>query len=420
MVAFVTVPALAEPAPSAEFPPVASPSATPSAAGAPAPPPSSAPPAPPAPPPPLAPAGAGPDAASWEAELVRAREDIVRGDYAGASRRLTLLFAWAPTPVDEARARELAYVSSALFARSGSPKLTLSEDRTRRTSDEISSLYAASVAYGLGSGAWLAFQTEPGSAAGAILPAFAFAGVSAGAVALIDSGTPFRYGVPQGIISGASLGLMEGLTWTLWNQARTHHRDEWSEKTMATVIWGVTTVGAGLGGLAASSAPTTPGRSSFVGSGGLWTGLVSGLAGAALASDGPQRDDTALLSAALGLNVGAGAAMLAASRVNPSVSRVRYLDLGGAVGMISASGLYLSADDDVRDERAFLGVTAAGSVAGLAVAWLLTSGMAPSLPPDDRASPEQHASDRPLVASLALAPEPFAGGAGLGVRGALW
>jgi hypothetical protein len=134
------------------------------------------------------------------------------------------------------------------------------------------------------------------------------------------------------------IGLEEGLVWTLWNQARTFRSDEWEGKTVANVIWLMSTAGAVAGGVVGTLQGTTPGRASFVGSTALWTGLVGGLVAGAISSEDDKQDDRALLASAIGLNVGALAGAFAAGPVSPSIARVRFLDLGGIGGGLVFGG----------------------------------------------------------------------------------
>lgn len=100
------------------------------------------------------------------------------------------------------------------------------------------------------------------------------------------------------------VGLSEGLVWTFWNQSRTDRQDEWSGKTVATLIWGSATAGAIVGGAIGSTSGTTPGRASFIGSAALWGGLVAGMGVAALHEENYAQDDAALLGAGIGMNAG--------------------------------------------------------------------------------------------------------------------
>ena len=312
---------------------------------------------------------------------------MLSGDFTAAAAAFENLGQTATHPFDRGLALELArlcqtwqqrglvFVRRQDIGESGISAKAVDE----RTSDEIVSLYTASVFYGLGTGGWIAAQTEPTTVGGTILPSLALAGAAAGGVALLDSGRPMHYGVPQSIVAGMELGLYEGMTWSFWNQAHVRYSEEWSGKTVASVIWGTTTAGALAGGLVGNARGTTPGRASFVGSAGLWASAVSGLTVAALSKEDNRQDDNALLAAALGLNAGAIGAMVAAGSVSPTTARVRYMDLGGIAGGLVLGGLYLSAAGSDPNGQRMAGMTAAGVTGGLVTGWILTRKMAPDL-----------------------------------------
>ncbi len=376
------------------------------------------PPAPPAapsaaatPPPPSAPAAAPADAAvpsapeaspaaaeesakappygPWDAAYAQARAAMAGGDFAHAASSFAQLEESARTPQERAVCAELADLAHR-WAQAG---LTLSLPRAsgaaeptgvrlnERTTDEISILYLNAVLYGLGTGAWLATVGQPNDAAGVVLPTLALAGAAAGAVALLDHSARLGYGVPASAVTGMYIGLEEGITWSLWNQAKAASFDEWQGSTVATVIWGSATVGAITGAVVGSRAGTTPGRASYVGSTALWGGVLTGFTLAAVTGDERgQRDDASLLGAALGTNAGALAGILSAGPVSPSAARVRFIDLGGIAGGLLGGGLYISAANSASSDSAvqgLFGVTALGMAGGLLTASLLTQSMAP-------------------------------------------
>lgn len=384
---------------------------------------SAAPPAPvtpvPAAAPPTAPAAVAPtspaaDRAMWDQAFAMAREDLLAGRCDRAQGVFERLAQTPPSAEDRARAVELAalcrqlrerdvhFVSGVAFEQS-----ELGARATdRRSTDEISVLYLNAVVYGIGSGLWVDAQTEPDTAAGAILPVLGLAGAAAGGVVLVDR-HPLRYGVPQSIVSGMYLGFEEGLVWTLWNQAKAHYYDEWSGGTLASVIWLSATAGLATGGIVGTVGGTTPGRASFVGSAGLWGGAVAGLGLGALTPDDDRLDDRALLAAGLGLNAAAIGGAFAAGPVSPSIARVRFLDLGGISGAMVFGGLYVAAKDTKADPRTLLGVTALGIASGLGVAWWATDGM-----------PKDLGATRAASASISrFSVLPVTGGAELGMAG---
>lgn len=336
------------------------------------------------------------------------------GQWEVAAEQLDALAAAAPDATAAARAVDDAILCRQWIARGLVlvPRKDLGESTVharqagQRTTDELAVLYTNAIFYGLGTGGWLAVQTKPNSAGGAIMPALGLAGASVLGVYALDSGTPLRYGAAQSMVTGLYLGLYEGIAWTVWSQSRYRYSDAWSAETVATVLWGSATLGVVAGGVLGARAKTTPGRASFVLSAGLWSGFVAGLLTSASTPDDDRKDDRTWLAVALGLNAGAVAGALTAGDVSPTVSRVRFLDLGGIAGLVLSGGLYLAAGAD--SSKAAAAVTGVGTAAGLGIAWLGTAGM-----PKDEPS-----SDAPSVAStLRLSAAPVRGGATLGFAG---
>jgi len=375
----------------------------------------------PATPAPAAPLSASDAVRAWDAAYQHARERLLAGDFAQAAQLFYQLVQSAPDPVRRWAAAELGALSAdldrrqlAFVSREELAETTLSAKAIdQRTTDEISILYLNAVFYGLGTGAWVAVQTDAESAPAVILPALAFSGLAVGGVALADSQDLFAYGVPQSIVSGGYIGLAEGIAWTFWNQARVRFFDEWDEKTIATLIWGATSLGAVAGGVVGSLVGTTPGRASYVGSTALWSGLVLGLSAVSLTENEATMDDNGLLVGALALNGGAVAGALTAGHVAPSIARVRFLDLGGIAGGLLLGGLYVAAADEKTEARPAAACVAAGAVGGLTAAWFLTVNMPRDIRPDERRA------TAPMPRTLRYGLAPLQAGLGLSMSGEL-
>jgi uncharacterized membrane protein YeaQ/YmgE (transglycosylase-associated protein family) len=113
-----------------------------------------------------------------------------------------------------------------------------------------------------------------------------------------------------------------------------------------------------------------------MGSAAMWSGLVAGTFAGAIT----KRSDTALLSSAIALNVGAVFGALAGAEVSPSIARVRFIDLGGLGGGLLLGGLYWAVQDRNASGQGLLTATSLGMTAGLAAGWLLTRDMETDLP----------------------------------------
>jgi hypothetical protein len=118
-------------------------------------------------------------AVAWRAQYDIATRDLLySGQFDAARIEFDRLAGTAPTPDDAAAARALSRLAADLLARDlvwvkraelGESEVSArSEDR--RTSTEMAQLYVAAAAYGIGTGLWLAVQTEPESVAAVTLP----------------------------------------------------------------------------------------------------------------------------------------------------------------------------------------------------------------------------------------------------------
>ncbi|MCG5053210.1 MAG: hypothetical protein KA712_09655 [Myxococcales bacterium] len=349
----------------------------------------------------------------WERAYDAARLLLRDGQFAVASYSFTSLAAAAPDVARKRLALEQSWLATYwwkhdLTLQTGradpNPRTRVRDDR--RTTDELAVLYTSSVIYGLGTGITLAVHTEPASAAAGILPTLGFAGAAALLVRQLDRGPGLRYGAAQAISSGLFVGFEEGLAWILWKQAKSAPFDDLEGKTVATILWGTSTLGAVAGGLVGQLHGTTPGRAALMGSGALWSGSVAGFATAAITDGG----DASLLAAAIALNAGALGGVLLGDRLNPSIARVRFIDLGGLCGGLFLGGLYLAFAGEGASASGGFGALALGVGGGLLGAALLTSDMEP----DERNRQLDTTSWVPTVA-----PVQDGHGAVLGMAGAL-
>jgi hypothetical protein len=246
-----------------------------------------------------------------------------------------------------------------------------------RTTDELSVLYTTAFTYGFGTSAWLALQVKPSNFAAAVLPFVAITGAAVGGVALVDSYSPFRLGVPQSISAGTLLGTLEGVWLAGYQNAVASRRDEqsWRSPTVATVLWAGATLGGVAGGLLGAVREPTPGQVSYTTSGGLWGGIAGALIAGAAESQTSYRAERAYAVGALGYNLALIAALATSPQLAPSVARVRLVDLGGLAGGLLGAGGYLLVADEGSSSRAAMGAAAGGALLGLGLSWWATSGM---------------------------------------------
>lgn len=363
-------------------------------------------------------------APTWQQQFDRARSLLLSGNFAAATTALASLVPLAPDSASQKLVVELLTISRTwqhggyVLKHRSELQTTTTKAEDRRTLDELAVLYGNAVLFGVGSGIVLDTYSEPSSAAGGIMPVLLLAAGSAGVVAALDHFTTLRYGVAQSITSGMYLGFEEAMVWTLWNQASTDWYKEWSDRTVATLMWSGAAVGAVAGGLLGNAYGTTPGRASFIHSAGLWSAAVAGTLAAAINGDDNKADDYALLSAAITLNAGVVAGALWAADANPSIARVRFIDLGGFCGGLLLGGLYFSLQDK---ETGFAGEMAAlslGMAAGVGLGMYFTRNMDPDEP---RRGQDSRLGIIGMVESISPTIGPAPGGNGMlvGVGGAI-
>lgn len=364
---------------------------------------------------------AQPDA--WALRYDRARSDMIEGRVRESEAEFRALAAQARTPGERTLALEMARLSAAYVAREDQTKRAPKNVHPRdaiRTTDELTLFYTSAFLYGAGTGAWFLLQTRPDTAATATLPFAALTAAPVIAIATIDGYKQLPRGLPHAMSAGLYLGLGQGIWVVGYQQARSARIEDidndsgvrWAPETTASVLWTGATIGAGIGAVVGGYLPTTPGRVSFVASTTMWSGALTGLGFGAVLPDDEYRRERAFLAGGAGYNLGLAGGILAAPIVSPSVARVRLVDLLGIAGGLASAGLYLSLSDN-PGPRSTEGFAVIGAGGGLALGWLVTSGM----PKDTTTTtPPGSASATPTFQPTLGA---VRGGATLGIGGTL-
>ena len=365
----------------------------------------------------VAPVPSGPlDPAEWQARYDAAGRKMMGRDYLGAIQDYSALAATAPS--DNARSLALEQLrvatefahrqqgGAAATATAPAPAVTgptsaldippnelppMPPKRVRdpytRTNDEMAFLYVATPLYGFTTGFWLDALitgsdgwTSKANGTGAFFSGLGATGLAALTVAMLDGGKKFKYGGAQSITTGLTIGFGEGLAMALWAGNRTESSFSTYRK-FTSYVWGLSTAGIVAGSIVAATLPTTPGRSSWVGSTALAGGLfVGGLAGAFTPNTTPNNDDSVRsfgLTAAIAGLAGVGAGILTAPLLSPSISRVRFIDLSWVSGAVLALGFCETYGNSGRgcSERTAFGVMGAGAGVGFLVGALATMGL---------------------------------------------
>jgi hypothetical protein len=345
---------------------------------------------------------------TWNERYARARARFLGEEYAAAAHMLGELAETAATQSQRELATELASIARAkLAANATQPAL--------RTTDELTTLYATAILYGLGTSAWLALQAEPNNIAGALIPFATLTPAAAGVIALADGWRPLRHGIPHAIAAGMYLGFGEGL-WLAGFQrayASAHQGVEhWGAQRLSTALWLCATGGSLAGGLIGAINRPTPGRVSFTASSAIWSGALGAFVAHALSADADERGQLTYIVGGLAYNAGLLGGIVFGPVFAPSVARVRYVDLGGLFGALLVGGTYALLVG-AADSRVGMGLAAVGGALGLGVTAWATRDMLP-----DRS----HDRLQPLIggrASLRPTLVPAPGGFVAGLSGEL-
>jgi hypothetical protein len=343
---------------------------------------------------------------TWRERYRHAKTTLANGHPSAAAQEFAALADDAPTPADATLARELL-----TLARDTARRIEPGAGAHVRTSDELTVLYTSAFVYGLGTSTWVVLLTQPRNFALALVPFAAFTTSAVGGVAVIDDYRPFRRGVPHSIAAGLFLGSGEAvLAVGLQHAGASRHNpaSRWGTSDVATAVWAGATAGGVVGGAIGYWREPTPGRVSFTTSVGIWSGLITGFAGAALDARDRARAETGFAAGTVGYNLGIVGGVMVAPLLAPSVARVRFGDLGTVAGGLLAGGTYAIATQEHATVRGGLGFAALGAASGFGLTWWLTRGMPGDPPKDTGFAGSMHAF---------VAPGP--GGFTLGLRGAL-
>jgi hypothetical protein len=346
--------------------------------------------------------------AAWRVRYERARAALIDERFAEAQAELDALAHSAPTEPDRRVAIELREVARVKAERHGQD--SQNGQPAIRDSDEMSVLYTTAVLYGLGTGGWLTLQLQPQTFGTAIIP-FAVATTAAvGGLSIADRYRPLRHGIPHAIAAGLYLGFGEGMWLVAYQHAySTQHAgtSSWHAERVSSALWIGASAGAVVGGLIGALRRPTPGRVSFTASAGIWLGVLSAFAADALNPESKGRAQTTYLVGDIGYNAGLLTGILFGPEFAPSVTRVRFMDLGGLGGALLGAGSYALVANE-RGSQGSMGAAAIGGALGLALTFWATSGMQPDRSHDKL--PSALGSRSPSSSALRAALMPARGG----------
>ena len=294
---------------------------------------------------------------------------------------------------------------------------------------ELASLYVTSAIWGVGTGVWIDMEAGVDNVGvGFIAPVVL--GVAAPAAVAIVDGAAFRDGMPEGLPSAVSAGLVigaaEGLGIASYQSVTASDADAWGIRGLSRSVFLGSTVGGIGGGLLGYFLEPAPETNVFVGSATVWGATIGSFLGggaSAAGADWSQTNDSLALGGLVGLNLAVVGAATTSVFWTPSYNQIAWMWGGMAIGAVATTPIYfyyaLADDEDTRRGLIFQGV---GGTIGLVLGGILgksrpTGPAAGMAAVDDNTTSE--VDDRP-IRLYGGGLMPVDKGIGLQLQGALW
>lgn len=296
---------------------------------------------------------------------------LARGDRQGAIARLQQLVDAAPQHPLAARARALLQQLGPASSGSASsvpagvrPVADATADGEPRTGAARAELTLFQTVHGGILGAEVCVMADCENARPWVLSLMLGAGLGFGvSFGLSDGGV--RPGLARALSDGTVFGAANGV----WLVLLAEDGDAPASTIAAYLALGQL-AGLGIGGLLYDQLMPTTGQVSLAASGGLWLPVASAELAGALGGEFDAQGWGALMLVATNGGLAAGAWL--ASEVPTTASRAVLIDGGGVLGTLSGLGLGVLLQDDEPDSEATLAAGFAGTVGGLALAYVLT------------------------------------------------
>lgn len=248
-------------------------------------------------------------------------------------------------------------------------------DPSRRGTGEIVELYITAGLFGVGSGIYLTNAASGGTAEATAYSLTALGGgaVMAASVLLLDLTDSIETGMAPAISMGIRAGLAYGLTTSYMLSEVGVSPDPLA---VSSLIWGGAAIGLVTGAAVGFGANPSVRQVRFIESTELW-GLGLGI-GLAMLTDFQDAAGSVIMFGGLSAGLIAGLSVVGAN-AELSTRHSLYLDLGflagGGVGVAIAGAVAVYGDLGGDETIAVGGALLAGSVAGWALLFGLTSGM---------------------------------------------
>lgn len=281
---------------------------------------------------------------------------------------------------------------------------------------EISTLYVASAAYGVGAGIWLDAElgiSDPGLAF--IAPAVLGVGGPVGVYFLDQPRMP--RGVPGAISLGITLGAMQGTNVWLYQFTKASSADAWGGLGFARSAFIGSTLGGAAGAALGFIEEPSPKLSLFVGSGGLWGSAIGSMFGygASKGDSYGDRNDALTLGNLIGFNAGMIATGALSAAWLPGYKQLTYMWAGAGVGFAATLPIYLLYAGSDNPARRGLIAQGIGTTLGIAAGGIFTF-----YDRDWDVAETQDPSKRRYASLEGVAPMAVPGGLGLQMTGLLF
>ncbi len=290
---------------------------------------------------------------------------------------------------------------------------------------EMGYLYAASAAWGVGTGIWIDALANVGDPGLMAIAPVVFGLAAPATVFVLDRTTNIPRGLPSSIATGMLLGAGEGFGIAGYNHVKAYDDNTWGFKGLSTAGFIGATVGGGAGAALYFVGHPSPKTNIFLASSAFWGAAIGTELGGG-ASNGSwttYANDGMALGGLIGFNVlAAGAGALSTVWI-PSYNQLGWMWGGYAVGTVASLPVYIfyaaAPDYDPRRGLIFQGV--AGTLGLVAGALLGKADRPGALARDQDEKEEAERRRHPKLARvLGGSLMPVHGGVGASVVGELW
>lgn len=215
--------------------------------------------------------------------------------------------------------------------------------RARRSTEEISALYAISVAYGVGAGVWIDAEIGAKDPALYLIPPAVLGLAAPVAVYALDHPSMPR-GMPAAMAAGAVIGAGEGIGLSSLQFVSSDRADAWGFRGLSRATALGATVGLVGGAVLGSVQRPSPRSSVFMTSGVAWGSAIGAMFGYGASAKGVGyglANDKAALGGFIGYNIGLGATAALSAVYIPTTLSLEWMWAGAGIGFAASLPVFL-------------------------------------------------------------------------------